>query len=105
MKVTKSVFEPAARTVPAAGVYRNVPGKLDEASNCESLSAVPKLTAEGVAHVIIGSALLTVCVTLVVAESMLPGADMSVAWPKRAKGRQQNANRSGAVPQCRKRRA
>lgn len=36
-----NVFVPAGRTVPAAGLYANVPGTLAEAFNCVALSAVP----------------------------------------------------------------
>lgn len=67
VKVTESVCGPDKSIVPAAGVYRSVPGKLDEASSCEALSDVPYAIPAGVAQVIVGLALLTVSATLVVA--------------------------------------
>lgn len=67
MKVTESVCEPAARTLPAAGVYRNVPGQFDEASNCRAFSADPNVIPAGVAQAIVGVALITVSATVAVA--------------------------------------
>jgi len=42
VKVTDKVWPaPAFRTIPAAGVYANVPGTLAVALSCVALSAVP----------------------------------------------------------------
>ena len=41
VKVTDSVCDPAAGTVPVAGEYTNVPVTVELASSCVALSAVP----------------------------------------------------------------
>src|SRR5882672_3495263 len=62
---------PALRTVPAAGVYTNVPGTLAVAFNCEAPSGVPNVIAAGALHVIVGVAFPTVIATLAVAVAKL----------------------------------
>ena len=55
VNVTESVCPaPTGSTVPAAGVYTNVPATLAVAFNCVPLSAVPKVMLAGAAHVIVG---------------------------------------------------
>ena len=62
--MAESVVFPAVDiTVPAVGLYTNVPGTLAVASNCVALSAVPTVTAAGVLQVMVGVALFTVSVT------------------------------------------
>jgi hypothetical protein len=46
--------------VPAVGLYANVPGRFDVASNCAGLKAVPAVIGAGVFHVKAAVALLTV---------------------------------------------
>ena|SRR5215468_3599274 len=62
------------RTVPAAGVYANVPGTDAVASSCVPLSAVPYVMSAGFAQVIVGVAFPTVSgsVTLVLAPNCVP---------------------------------
>jgi hypothetical protein len=58
------------RTVPATGVYANVPATFAVAFNCAAPSVVPTATAAGVAHVITGVCFddaFTVSVTFAVA--------------------------------------
>lgn len=59
VKTTERVCAPASSIVPDAGVYTRVPVtfaplKLDVASSCVLLSAVPYVMAAGVAQVIVG---------------------------------------------------
>ncbi len=53
MKVTDKVDVPAGRTVPAAGVYANVPATFAVAFNWVLLSAVPCVIAGGAAQLIV----------------------------------------------------
>jgi hypothetical protein len=55
---------PVDSTVPAAGVYANVPGTDAVAFNWEAPSGVPKVMPAGGTHVIVGVALVTVIGTL-----------------------------------------
>ena len=54
VNVTKSVWVPAVSTVPAGGLYTNVPATLAVASNCVELRAVELVIAAGAAHVMVG---------------------------------------------------
>jgi len=55
VNVTLNICVPAVLiTVPAAGLYANVPATFAVAFNCAELKAVPAITAAGVAHVITG---------------------------------------------------
>jgi hypothetical protein len=68
VNVTLSVCAPVAlSTVPAAGVYANVPSTFAVAFNCAAPSVSPTAAAAGVAHVITGVSLVTVIVTFSVA--------------------------------------
>jgi len=58
---------PALRTVPAAGVYTNVPGTLAVAFNCVAPSGVLNVIASGALHVIVGAAFPTAIATVAVA--------------------------------------
>src|SRR5467141_1573134 len=58
---------PALRTVPAAGVYTNVPDTFAVAFNCVAPSGVPNVIAAGALHVIVGVAFPTAIATLAVA--------------------------------------
>src|SRR6267142_5734849 len=58
---------PALRTVPAAGVYTNVPDTFPVAFNCVAPSGVPNVIAAGALHVIVGAAFPTAIATLAVA--------------------------------------
>jgi hypothetical protein len=71
VNVTDSVWPPALSTVPGAGLYAKLPGVLAVASSCAALSAVPLVIAAGAGQLIVGVALLTVSVTLPVAELKL----------------------------------
>ena len=58
---------PTAGVVPNAGVYTKVPGMVEVASSCATLSVVPEVMAAGVAQLTAGVALFTVKVTVLVA--------------------------------------
>ena len=60
VNVTERICAPPLGIVPAIGEYTNVPAVLAVASSCVAVSAVPKVIAAGVAHVITGVAKLTV---------------------------------------------
>ena len=60
MNVAVNVCVPALGVVPLAGLYVIVPAALAVALSCVAESAVPYVIALGVAHVIVGGALLTV---------------------------------------------
>jgi hypothetical protein len=47
VKVTESDWLPAFKTVPAAGVYANVPATAHVASNCVELRGVPYVIDAG----------------------------------------------------------
>lgn len=64
VNVTDKVCVPAPSTVPAAGVYTNVPGTFAVASSCAPLSAVPKVIAAGAVQVTTGVPLLIVSVNV-----------------------------------------
>jgi len=66
-KVTERVLVPTARTVPAGGVYTNVPDTDAMAFNCVELRAVPKDIESGVGHVIFGvcCVVTTICTVAV----------------------------------------
>jgi hypothetical protein len=64
VKITESVFVPAAGTAPEAGVYVKVPATEAVASSWVADRAVPYPIVAGVAHVITGAALFTVRLTL-----------------------------------------
>ena len=59
MKVTESGSVPGAGTVPAVGLYVKVPATEAVASNCVAESAVPAEMLAGAAHVITGTAWVT----------------------------------------------
>ena len=67
MNVVDSVWLPALTTVPDTGLYTKLPGVLEVASSCDALSAAPLVIAAGVGQLIVGVALFTVSVTLLVA--------------------------------------
>jgi len=59
---------PACKTVPAAGVYVNVPATLAVALSCVDESAVPYVIPAGADHVIVGEALATLSVPVALPE-------------------------------------
>ena len=64
MNVADNVwFGPAFRTVPAVGLYPNVPGTSAVAFNCTVLRAVPYAMSLGLFQVIVGVAFSTLIVT------------------------------------------
>jgi len=67
VKDTERVSVPAAGTVPAAGVYTNVPGTDAVALSWVALSAVPEEIAAGAGQVIVGVSLVTTSCTVAVA--------------------------------------
>ena len=56
VNVTESVCVPTPKTVPAAGVYANVPVTEAVAFSCVALNAVPNVIAAGADQVIMGVA-------------------------------------------------
>ena len=66
VNVVDRVCIPTVNTVPATGLYANVPGTLAVAFNCVPPSNVPWTTDAGLAHVIVGVALVTSIVTVAV---------------------------------------
>ena len=60
VNVAVNVCVPALGVVPLAGLYTIAPATLPLALSCVAESAVPYVIALGVAHVIVGVALLTV---------------------------------------------
>src|ERR671923_79857 len=67
VKVTDSNCRPALSTVPAAGVYVNVPGTLLVAFSCVPLNGVPYVISAGVGQVMVAVALTMFSITVAVA--------------------------------------
>ena len=61
---------PALGVVPLAGLYTIAPATLPLAFSCVAERVVPYVIALGVAHVIVGVALLTVSETVVAATEL-----------------------------------
>ena len=67
VKVAVYVWVPARGVVPLAGLYTKLPATLPDALSWVAESAVPYVMAPGIAHVTVGTALLTTSKTVLLA--------------------------------------